>query len=109
MSQAGTVFEHPVITGLREAAAGLDTAASSALWQLSDVEVETGLVMVLGLQARAAALAGALLGQAESRDLKARSRASSVQRWLGDRFRLSHAEAAARVRQTALLARHPLI
>ena len=32
-----------------------------------------------------------------------------MQRWLGDRFRLSPADAAARVRQAALLGRHPVL
>ena len=109
MSQATSVLEHPVITGLRGAVTGLDPAAVTVTWQLSDTEVETALAGLLDLEARAAALRGALLREAETRDLTARTQAMSVERWLGDRFRLSRADAAARVREAALLARHPQV
>jgi hypothetical protein len=50
-----------------------------------------------------------LLREAETRDLKARTKALTVVRWLGDRFRLSRADAAARTRAAEALGRHPAV
>ncbi|MGH8940523.1 MAG: hypothetical protein ACRDV2_14430, partial [Actinomycetes bacterium] len=109
MSSAGTVVAHPVITRVRSAADGLDKAFGCEMWQLCDTDVETALAGLLDLEARTAALRGVLLREAATRDLKARTRASSLQRWLGDRFRLSRADATTRERDAALFGRHPLV
>src|SRR5688500_15319183 len=109
MSQAGWGSEHPVLTAVRTAAASLDADCLSSAWQLSDADVETGLATLLDLEARAAALRAGRLREADVRDLKARPRASTLERWLGDRFRLSRADAAARLREEALLGRHPQV
>ncbi len=109
MSQAGTLVEHPVMARVRAAAADLESSAVSDVWQLGDGDVESALVGLLEVEAKTAALRAALLHEAEARDLKARTRACSLERWLGDRFRLSHADAAARARQAALLGRHPAV
>ncbi|MGH8894200.1 MAG: hypothetical protein ACRDWY_13005, partial [Actinomycetes bacterium] len=109
MSSAGTVVEHPVITRVRSAADRLGKACDAELWRLCDTDVETALAGLLELEARTAALRGALLREAATRDLKARTRASSVPRWLGDRFRLSHADATTRERDAALFGRHPRV
>lgn len=109
MSSAGTVLEHPVVTGVRDAVAGLAGACGAPTWQLSDAEVETGLASVLELEAKAAALRAGLLREAEVRDLHSRTRAPTVEHWLGDRFRLSRADAAARMRSASVLGRHPTV
>lgn len=109
MSSAGTVLEHPVVAGVRDAVAGLTGPCGAPTWQLSDAEVETGLACVLDLEAKAAALRAGLLREAEVRDLHSRTRAPSVEHWLGDRFRLSRADAAARMRSASVLGRHPTV
>ena len=109
MSQAGSVLDHPVAAGVRAAAAGLDPSGPAAVWQLSDDDVETTLATLLEVEARTVALQAALLREAEARDLTARTRAATVERWLGDRFRLSRADAAARARDAVLLGRHPMV
>jgi hypothetical protein len=50
-----------------------------------------------------------LLREAETRDLKSRTRALTVVRWLGDRFQLSRAEGNARVRAAEGIGRHVLV
>jgi hypothetical protein len=50
-----------------------------------------------------------LLRKAEDRSLKDRTRAPSTPRWLADRFRLSRAEAADRLRQAHAYARQPIV
>jgi hypothetical protein len=109
MSQAGALVEHPVTAGVRVAGAAFDPAAVTDVWRLGDSEVETALAGLLELEARTTALRAALLEAAEARDLKARTAASSLERWLGDRFRLSPADVAARHRQAVLLGRHPQV
>lgn len=83
MSQAASVLEHPVVTGLREASAAQESAAGSPVWQLSDTEVEAGIGALLEIEARVGALRAALLREATGRDLRARTRAATVQRWPG--------------------------
>lgn len=107
MSSAAQVFEHPVVAGARVAAEGLEKACRAEAWQLGDDDVEAALAALLDVEARTAALRGALLREAQTRDLKARTRASNLERWLGDRFRLSLADAAARIRAATLHGRHP--
>src|SRR5215203_7235757 len=98
MSSTGSIAGHPVVTGLRTAAGALDPGALGLGWQLGDDEVEISLESVQDLKARTAAYEAMLLREAECRDLKKRTQASTVQRWLGDRFRLSRGEGAAQVR-----------
>jgi hypothetical protein len=109
MSSTGRIVEHPVVTGLRTAAGALDPDAVGLGWQLGDDEVETALATVLDLRSRTAAVEAMLLREAETRDLKARTKALTVVRWLGDRFRLSRADAAARTRAAEALGRHPVV
>jgi hypothetical protein len=79
------------------------------VWQLSDDEVEAGLAGLLEVAARVGALQGALLREADTRDLKARAKASTLVRWLTDRFQLSRADGNARVRAAEALGRHTLV
>ena len=109
MSSTGSIAGHPVVTGLRTAAGALDPDALGLGWQLADDEVETALATVQDLRARTAAVEAMLLREAGTRDLKARTQASSTVRWLGDRFRLSRADANARVRVAEALGRHPVL
>ena len=106
MSQADVTFEHPVVAGLRAVSAGLESAAADRVWQLSDQQVETAIATVFEVQANTAVLQALLLGEADQRDLKSRTGAPNLVRWLGDRFRLSRPDAAARVRQAGDLLRH---
>ena len=106
MSSSGTVVEHPVVTGIRGAAEDLEPGLAGLVWQLSDDEVEAGLAGLFDVASRMAALQGALLREAETRDLKSRTRALTVVRWLGDRFQLSRADAGARVRAAEGIGRH---
>ena len=106
MSQADVTFEHPVVAGLRAVSAGLESAAADQVWQLSDQQVETAIATVFEVQAKTAVLQGLLLGEADQRDLKSRTGAPNLVRWLGDRFRLSRTDAATRIRQAGDLLRH---
>ena len=58
---------------------------------------------------RAAACRAMLLREAETRDLKKRTKALTLVRWLGDRFRLSRADAGARVRAAEGIGRHTVV
>jgi len=73
------------------------------VWQLSDDEVETALVEIERAEAALVARRAALVAEADQRGLKDRSKALSTERWLQDRFRLSHRDARARVEQARLL------
>ena len=107
MSPADPTLEHPVVAGLRAVSAGLHAVvAADQVWQLSDQQVETALATVFEVQANTAVLQGLLLGEADQRDLKSRTGAPNLVRWLGDRFRLSRPDAAARLRQAGDLLRH---
>jgi hypothetical protein len=107
MSQAVTVTENPLVTGVRGAADCLDQVARTDLWQLADTDVEAALAAVLDVESRTSAVRAALLREAETRGLQDATRASTLERWLGDRFRLSRADAAARCREATAMGRHP--
>lgn len=109
MSQAPVDREQPVVAAVRAADAALDRACSSQVWQLSDDDVEAGLVAALAVEARATALQSALLAEAASRGLKGRTKALSTEGWLTDRFQLSRADAGARLRRSAAGLAHPLV
>ena len=109
MSSTGSIVGHPVVTGIRGAAEDLDPGLAGVVWQLCDDEVEAGLAGLFDVASRVAALQGALLREAEVRDLRSRTRALTVVRWLGDRFQLSRAEGAARVRAAEGIGRHPVV
>ena len=94
------------LAGACDLLAGADL---SAVWRLADGDVEQGLSLLVRLQAQAAALEAVLLAEAEARDLKARTQASTTVRWLGDRFQLSRADGNARVRAGQALRRHGLV
>jgi len=97
MSSTGSIAEHPVVTGIRGAAEDLDPSWVELVWQLSDDEVEAGLAGLFDVASRVSVLQSALLREAETRDLKKRTKALTLVRWLSDRFRLSHADAGAKV------------
>ncbi len=59
-------------------------------WQLSDAEVETALADLETAEARLVARRAELVHEADLRSLKDRTRSLSTERWLQDRFRLSH-------------------
>ncbi len=109
MSSTGSIAEHPVVTGLRTAAGALDPAALELGWQLGDDDVETAIATVLDLESRAAAYRAMLLREAETRDLKKRTKALTLVRWLSDRFRLSRVDAGARVRAAEGIGRHAVV
>ncbi len=109
MSQAPVDHEQPVLAAVRAADTALDRACAATLWQLSDDDVEAGLAAVLAVEARAAALQAALLVESEGRQLKDRTQALSTEGWLTDRFRLSRADAGARLRRSTAGARHPVV
>ena len=109
MSSTGSIAAHPVVAGIRSAACDLGPDLAGLVWQLSDDEVEDALAGSFDVESRLRALQGALLREAETRDLKARTKALTEVRWLGDRFRLSRADAGARVRAGQALGRHPVL
>src|SRR5215207_764123 len=109
MSSTGSIAGHPVVTGLQTAAGALDPVPLGLGWQLGDDEVETALASVQDLKARTAAYEAMLLGEVECRNLKERTKASTTERWLGDRFRLSRGEAAAQVRAAQAFGRHRVL
>ena len=82
-------------------------AALRPVWQLTDDEVETALGEIEDAEARLVARRVELVTEADQRSMKDRSRALSTDRWLQDRFRLSHRDAKARVDQARLLAGQP--
>ena len=67
-------------------------------WQLSDDAIEQCLDDLVAGEARLAARRAELLREAEIRCLKDRTKASSTERWLRDRFRWSARQATARLR-----------
>jgi hypothetical protein len=76
-------------------------------WQLSDDDVETTLAALDRAEAALVARRAELVREADQRGLKDRSKALSTERWLQDRFRLSHRDAKARVDQARLLTGQP--
>ena len=109
MSSTGSIAEHPVVTGIRGAAEDLDPSWVGLVWQLSDDDVEAGLAGLFDVASRVTALQSALLREAETRDLKKRTKALTLVRWLSDRFRLSRADAGARVRAAEGIGRHTVV
>ena len=61
------------------------------------------------MASRVAALQSALLREAETRDLKKRTQALTLVRWLSGRFRLSRVDAGARVRAAEAVGRHAVV
>ena len=106
-----TTLTRPVVTDVYAAVELMAKAAGAAgsAWQLADGDVERGLSLLVRLQAQTVALQAVLLAEAESRDLKGRTQASTTERWLGDRFLLSRADAGARVRGAQALGRHAVV
>jgi len=106
-----TTLTRPVVTDVHAAvelmAAAVDGLGS--VWQLGDGDVGSGLSALVRLQSSVAAVQAVLLAEAETRDLKAATRAPTLVRWLGDRFQLSRADANARVRAAEALGRHALV
>ncbi|MDQ1614614.1 MAG: hypothetical protein QOJ60_553, partial [Actinomycetota bacterium] len=103
-SSGGTVSEHPLVAGARAAASGLDRSLRAQAWQAADTDIETALTQLAAVEAKTTALRVVLLAQAESRNLKERTRALTTAQWLTQRFRYSRGLAAARLREAGLLA-----
>jgi len=106
-----TTLTRSVVTDVHAAVELMATAAGGldSVWQLRDADVESGLSALVRLQAHTAALEAVLLAEAGSRDLKAGTQASTLVRWLGDRFRLSRADGNTRVRAAEALGRHAVV
>ena len=98
-NMCSTVQDRPGVTRIRPALV--------PVWQLSDDEVDTALADLERAEAALVAHRAELVAEAELRGMQDRSRALSVERWLQDRFRLSHRDAKARVDQARLLAGQP--
>ncbi|MGH8971354.1 MAG: DUF222 domain-containing protein, partial [Actinomycetes bacterium] len=109
MSQAGLVAEHPVLAGARAASAGLGDACDGTVWQLGDDEVETSLAVLQRVEAQLVAARGALLREAQARDLRSRTQALTTPGWVADRFRVTHQQATARLRDADAIGRHPAL
>ncbi|MGH8971254.1 MAG: DUF222 domain-containing protein, partial [Actinomycetes bacterium] len=109
MSQAGLVAEHPVLAGARAASAGLAGACEDSVWQLCDDEVETSLEVLQRVEAQLLAARAGLLREAQVRDLRSRTQALTTPGWVADRFRISHQQATARLRDAAAIGRHPAL
>jgi hypothetical protein len=77
------------------------------VWQLCDDEVETALADLECTEAALVARRAELVREADQRGLKDRCKALSTERWLQDRFRLSHRDAKTRLDQARLLAGQP--
>jgi hypothetical protein len=77
------------------------------VWQLSDDEVETALAQIEQAEAALVARRAALVAEADQRSMKDRCQALSTERWLQDRFRLSHRDAKTRVEQARLVTGQP--
>jgi hypothetical protein len=77
------------------------------VWQLSDDEVETALAQIERAEAALVARRAELVAEADQRSMKDRCSALSTERWLQDRFRLSHRDAKTRVDQARLLRGQP--
>ncbi|MGH8939122.1 MAG: DUF222 domain-containing protein, partial [Actinomycetes bacterium] len=109
MSQAGLVAEHPVLAGARAASDGLGDACDGTVWQLGDDEVETSLEVLQRVEAQLLAARGGLLREAVARDLRSRTQALTTPGWVADRFRITHQQATARLRDGQALLRHPAL
>ena len=100
-----TVQDRPGSTRIPAALAALSDPRP--VWQLSDDEVETALAEVERTEAALVARRAALVQEADQRGMKDRCKALSTERWLQDRFRLSHRDAKTRVDQARLLCGQP--
>jgi hypothetical protein len=78
-------------------------------WRLSDDAVEHAIARLDADEARLAARRAELLREAGLRALNNRTRASTPDRWLRDRYRWSTRTATARLRETDALHRQPLV
>jgi hypothetical protein len=78
-------------------------------WQLSDDDVEHEIAQLDRAEARLAARRAELLHQAQVRSLHNRTRASTPDRWLRDRYLWSTRTAGARLREAGTLQRQPAV
>ena len=90
---------HPLLTAAGNATAALGTAVRGCAWQLSDDQVQDAIAVSLQIEARNAALRATLIAEANLRGLRERTQSTTTERWLADRYRLSHPDARARVEQ----------
>jgi hypothetical protein len=67
------------------------------------------LALLEQVDALTCAVRASLLREADDRSMRNRTRAPSTERWLTDRFRISRAEAAMRMRQARQVARQPTV
>ena len=99
----------PLLAAAGNAAAALGTAVRGCAWQLADDQVQDAIAVSLQIEARNAALRATLLAEANLRGLRERTQSSTTERWLADRYRLSHPDARARVEQAHVFVRHPRV
>jgi hypothetical protein len=83
--------------------------ATLPAWQLSDDAVEHAIADTAAAEARLVARRAELLREAELRGLKDRTRASSTERWLRDRYHWTTRTATARLRETDLVLGQPVV
>jgi Domain of unknown function (DUF222) len=98
-----------VLAGARAASDGLASACDGTAWQLGAEDVETCLGVLDRVEAQLVAARGALLREAEARDLRSRTKALTTSGWVADRFRITHQQATARLRDARAVARHPAL
>jgi hypothetical protein len=98
MSAAPTERLHPVARAVAEAASALREATEVPLFGLGDSELRDLCRQVTSLASALAAVEGAVLAQAETRDVGAEVGATSTASWLAPETRLTRVEAHRRVR-----------
>ncbi len=98
MSAAPTERFHPVARAVAEAMTALRGAAGLPMFGLGDAELRDLAVDVTRLASMLTAVDGAVLAQAESRDVAAEVGATSTANWLAHETKLTRREAHRRVR-----------
>ncbi len=106
MSPADPTLEHPVVAGLRALSAGLRPLQPTRSGNSRTSRSRPPSPPCSRCRRTRPCCRRLLLGEADQRDLKSRTGAPNLVRWLGDRFRLSRTDAAGRVRQAGDLLRH---
>ena len=107
MRSSDQLVGHPLLAAAHSASGALADAVRDGAWQLSDDQVQDAIALSLQIEARNTALRANLIAEADVRGLRERTQSSTTERWLADRYRLSHPDARARVEQAAVFVRHP--
>jgi hypothetical protein len=108
MSAAPTERLHPVARAVAEARSALRGATEVPLFGLRDGELRDLAVEVTRLASTLTAVEGAVLSQAETRDVGAEVGATSMANWLAHETRLTRKEAHRRVRLARDLEQFPV-